>query len=284
MASNRKVISVLDRLIAASRDSEKGYNSAAHDVSSPELKKLFDSYLKERNRFTTELLEEVHRLDQPAERSGSWLGDVHRGWLNVMAALRQQYAGVVINECERSERSAARVYVQALKKSLPPEVRSLIEKQYARIQEAQARLRTLEVIAVLDPLIAACKDAENGYRSAAADVCPQEEKETLLAIAKERAEFADELIAEVRRLGDIAEKEGTWLGTLHRAWMQTRATLQPSDRPVLEECARGDRAASRKYKKAMTHALPETVGELVKKQHAKIEETARRVSARTVTV
>ena len=139
--SNARVIAALNDLVATCKDGENGYRAAETDVGTTELKGLFDSYAKQRAAFASALLTEIHRLDTTAERKGSPLARIHRGWMNFKAALKHRDARAVIDECERGEHAAAKDYAMALKHPLPQAVKALVEEQYGKVKEAGAHQR-----------------------------------------------------------------------------------------------------------------------------------------------
>jgi uncharacterized protein (TIGR02284 family) len=277
---NQQVIGILNNLVATCKDGENGYRSAAEDVESGELKELFESYLRQRLEFGTELLAEIHRLDVAYERKGTIAALIHRGWMNTKAGLTRRDASTIIRECMRGEHAATKDYEQALKHELPPEIRTVVEKQYAKVKEAHDRMSGLKVIAVLNRLIATCKDGESGYRAAKARVSDEKLKERFDDFGQQRVEFAAELQKEVHRLGDTAGKRGTFAATMHRGWMGIKSALKGGDaHAVLVECERGEHAAAEHYREALEHDLPPALRTLVEKQYAKVKEAHDCISA-----
>jgi len=137
-------IGVLNDLIQTCRDGQDGFHTAADGVEDPNLKRLFTSYAQQRAEFTEELQREVRQLGGDAERSGHVAGAVHRGWINVKAAVTGKDDGAIISECERGEDIAKRNYQNALEETLPSDVRLLIERQYMQVKDAHDHVRSLE--------------------------------------------------------------------------------------------------------------------------------------------
>jgi uncharacterized protein (TIGR02284 family) len=69
---------------------------------------------------------------------------VHRGWINIKAAVTGKDEGAIISECERGEDVAKRNYQHALEQTLPSDVRLLIERQYMQVKDAHDHVRSLE--------------------------------------------------------------------------------------------------------------------------------------------
>ncbi len=143
MADNDKVIATLNDLIETCKDGQEGYRQAAEGVQHAELKTLFNVYAQQRAQFAGELQNEVLRLGGDPETSASTAGALHRGWLNIKAAVTGGDDNAVISECERGEDAAVRGYEAALEGELPQPLRDLVERQFAQVREAHERVRAL---------------------------------------------------------------------------------------------------------------------------------------------
>ncbi len=69
---------------------------------------------------------------------------MHRGWLDLKAAVTGGDAMGVVAACETGEDSAQAAYERVVNLDLSGETRSLIEKQWHKIQEAHQRLLNLK--------------------------------------------------------------------------------------------------------------------------------------------
>jgi len=144
MASNEQVISTLNNLIETCRDGQEGFKTAAEGVRNDELKELFYAYSQQRASFAGELQYEVRRLGGEAEQSGSVAASLHRGWMDIKAAVTGGEDSSILAECERGEDSALANYRAALGADVPANVREIIERQFAEVKEAHNRIRNLE--------------------------------------------------------------------------------------------------------------------------------------------
>ena len=139
-----EISSTLNQLIQTCKDGEKGFEAAAEGVQDPNLRRLFESYSQQRSEFATELEVEVRRLAQaPADR-GHAAAALHRGWMDIKAAVTGQDDGAIIAECERGEDVAVKAYQQALATDLPADLKAIIERQAVKVQEAHDQIRSLE--------------------------------------------------------------------------------------------------------------------------------------------
>jgi uncharacterized protein (TIGR02284 family) len=138
------VRSTLNGLIRTCIDGQNGFETAAQNVSDLNLKRLFESYAVQRTEFAAELQQELRRVGEEATDSGHASAALHRGVMDVKAAVSGRDEGTVISECERGEDLAVEAYESALRASLPEELRGLVERQFLRIKEAHDQIRSLE--------------------------------------------------------------------------------------------------------------------------------------------
>ena len=136
---------VLNALIHAGRDSERGYLAAADLVTEPELVQLFADHAVQRAKFVQELEERIHTLrSTPDKARGSVAGGLHRGRMGLEASLASNETHAILSECERGEEVAVATYRDALKTSnLDGQTRTLIQRQYELVQAAHDRVKQL---------------------------------------------------------------------------------------------------------------------------------------------
>ena len=90
-----------------------------------------------------ELQAEVRRLGGDPDKSGSVTGSLHRGWLDLKAALTGHDDHAVVAEAERGEDVAKNVYQDALKETLPLSAQTLVEQQAIKIRRAHDDVRAI---------------------------------------------------------------------------------------------------------------------------------------------
>ncbi|HEY1083044.1 MAG TPA: PA2169 family four-helix-bundle protein [Prosthecobacter sp.] len=138
-------ISTLNNLIETLKDGQQGYRTASEDISSSSLKSLFSEYSLQRSKFAGELQSLAQSLGEsdPAD-SGSIAGAVHRGWIDLKAALVTRDEHAVLAECERGEDVAVAAYRKALEDTeLPANVRDTIQSQSLEVKAAHDHIRGL---------------------------------------------------------------------------------------------------------------------------------------------
>lgn len=141
--SNDDVISTLNGLIQTCKDGQEGFKQAAEGVNSSQLKSSFYEFGQQRAQFVGELQSLVRDLGGDPEDSGSILGSLHRGWIDIKSAVTGNDEAAVLNEAERGEDSAKNNYKDALEKNLPANVMSVVQNQYNGIKSAHDQVRSM---------------------------------------------------------------------------------------------------------------------------------------------
>jgi uncharacterized protein (TIGR02284 family) len=137
------VIATLNGLIAISRDGEEGFRTCAAAVKNPDLKSFFEQKERRCAEGAAQLQAKVSELGGTPERSSSTAGAMHRAWVNIKSTITGMDDAAILAECERGEDVARRAYEDALDKDLPPEVRTLIDKQYREVKANYDRVREM---------------------------------------------------------------------------------------------------------------------------------------------
>ena len=142
--NNPHLRSTLNGLIHTCKDGEEGFRAAAENMDDEDTQKLLTEYSLGRARFVEELQSAVEALgDSDPEDSGTVTGAVHRGWIDLKAALLDGDPHAILVECERGEGSAVADYETALKGDLAANVREMISRQYAAVLQAHEAVRKL---------------------------------------------------------------------------------------------------------------------------------------------
>lgn len=135
-------IKTLNNLIETSEDGLKGFKEAAEKATEAKLKLLFNERAAACQQSANELQSLVTSLGGKPEKSGSVAGAAHRGWVKVKAAVSDSNVAV-LEEVERGEDYAKAAYGKALKADLPPQIRSVVERQYQGVLSNHDRIRDL---------------------------------------------------------------------------------------------------------------------------------------------
>jgi len=80
-----------------------GFRTCAENVEDREIKGMLTERARHCAEAASELQNEVRRLGGDPDTHGSVSGILHRGWLNVKAAITSKDEAAVLAECERGE-------------------------------------------------------------------------------------------------------------------------------------------------------------------------------------
>ena len=120
---------------------------------------------------------------------------------------------------------------------------------------------------ILQNLIETCRDGQNGFRESAEHIKATDVREYFNQQSLQRAQFASELEAETRRLGDRdVDTSGTTLAAMHRAWIDLKSALGGGDEAIISAAETGEDSAKKAYEEALKEKLPGDVQEIVRRQ------------------
>jgi uncharacterized protein (TIGR02284 family) len=143
-ASPQTIASILETLVEAIRDSQELFLSAAEDVKNPAFKNMFRDLAAQRREFAGELQLLAADLGREAHVTSSVGGALHRGWMDIKAALASGDEHTVLTECERGEHYLVTEYREALTSAeLSPRMREVIDGQFQSIHASHERMRRL---------------------------------------------------------------------------------------------------------------------------------------------
>ncbi|WP_252273318.1 PA2169 family four-helix-bundle protein [Pseudomonas subflava] len=140
-------IKILNNLIETSKDGEAGFRTCAKDVKDTQLQSLFNNRARECAAAAGELQGLVLELGGKPEDSTSVGGDMHRRWVDLKSLITGKSDEAILNECERGEDVAKKHYAEALEKDLPPNVREVVQRQYAGVIRNHDQIKALRNVA-----------------------------------------------------------------------------------------------------------------------------------------
>jgi uncharacterized protein (TIGR02284 family) len=126
---------------------------------------------------------------------------------------------------------------------------------------------------VLNELLMANKDAEQGYQAAADAVPVAELVELFETLALERGKFVVQLQDRIRTLRGTPAKSGSPAGALHRGWMGLKAAVEANEaHALLAECERGDDMSLKLYAAALRESRLDGISrQLVQEQYERVQ-------------
>jgi uncharacterized protein (TIGR02284 family) len=137
-------------------------------------------------------------------------------------------------------------------------------------------------ISVLDTLTTTLIDSINGYRDSAANLEGGEQFQQMFReMADERSQVAEDLRADIRRLGGDPPDEGSLMGKTHQRFLDLKAAITGrDDKAIINEVERGEDYLKEKFETALAsdELSPETRGAIekafqsVRKGHDKVSQ------------
>ncbi len=138
--------STLKHLIQICKDGQEGFAKAADAVTNSNMKTVFARYSLQRAKYVGELEAELLNLgaEDPQKEGGSVTGALHRGWIDLKAALSSGKPHAILEEAERGEDVAKKAYKEALEQEdLPANLREIIARQAVGVQEGHDETKAL---------------------------------------------------------------------------------------------------------------------------------------------
>jgi len=136
-------------------------------------------------------------------------------------------------------------------------------------------------ITTLNTLTATLIDSVNGYRDAAEDAGSGRFQQIFRERADERNRLAEELRAEVRRVGGNPEDDGSFLGKTHQRFMDLKAAITGRDeKAIINEVERGEDYLKEKFETALNNAdLPAESRSVVERVYQSVRQGHDQISA-----
>ncbi len=145
-----KAKSALQDLVVRLHDAEKGYEKIYSATSNPILKKWMEKYGAERKEFRKQLEFEASKIGKDPEVHTSFLGDLHRMFIDIKLSVLDNSLPQIIDEIERGSTVLIEDYDKTLELNLNSGLRVLLQAQKQKISEQLTSLTNLR-----DELLAA---------------------------------------------------------------------------------------------------------------------------------
>jgi uncharacterized protein (TIGR02284 family) len=140
-----KIVTALNELLTRGKDAAKGFTDAGNHAIDARLRKTLFGFKEKYERFQKEIEYEIEQLDGIPEKDASFLGELHRVWLEVRADLSEDDPEAILEECIRGESRALDDYKQILQlEILPKTARLILEHQMHQIRQHVDQLRAMK--------------------------------------------------------------------------------------------------------------------------------------------
>ena len=133
----------LNHLIETCKDAERGFRHVATHTADPTIKGLFLDIAAQRARFAADLIPHAQRLGGDGGPDGSTAATLHRTWIDLRHALTRNDQHDIVEEAQRGERFSMSVYQDTLASVVHPDVRQVLEAQFAELRQTGERLEAI---------------------------------------------------------------------------------------------------------------------------------------------
>lgn len=137
-----EVVNTLNSLIELNRDGQNGFQEAAAKIGAPPIKAYCFEQSLARAKFVGELQSQVRSLGVEPDNTGSISGALHRGWIDLKAALGGG-DHAILAATEAGEDHAVNEYKKVLGETLPAPVRDIVERQLQSVQQAHDKVKEM---------------------------------------------------------------------------------------------------------------------------------------------
>lgn len=137
-------VTILNRLIITSKNGESALRTAADEAWHEELKQSLSEYSRFFGDAARELQDAVRSVGGQPRELGTFDNTLHRTWMHIHAKVFGRDEDVILDDVERDEAEADRMYADALHDwDVPPEVRALIERQAGEARRRHEAIHAL---------------------------------------------------------------------------------------------------------------------------------------------
>ncbi len=136
-----ETLDTVNDLLQTLRDGVEGFTKAAEGVKDPGLKATFAELATERKLMVDRMVTTATadpNADKPSVTSA-----LHRGWIDLKAALTSGDDHAILAECERGEDHALKACKEASAKTLPGDVQTVVAEITAKVQASHDRVKAL---------------------------------------------------------------------------------------------------------------------------------------------
>ena len=146
---NKEIQHILENLIKLNNDRIEAYSRAIEDTDNPELAELFGYYADQSRQFKAELNSEMINYGGLIPTDTTLMGQIHRAWLDLKAAVSTPDSRAILNSCEFGENSIIREYDKLLLSEevvIPIELRHVMARQQQEMKAACERIHALREV------------------------------------------------------------------------------------------------------------------------------------------
>ena len=138
-------VDVLTDILKLHNDRIQGYEMAIDDTEDADLKALFSHYADQSRQLSNDLTASIERAGGTPPEGTTFLGQLHKGWMELKAAITSRDRAAVLASCEQGEDAIKAAYEKAIEPDsvVLMSVRTTLHQQYDDIKNAHDRIKAL---------------------------------------------------------------------------------------------------------------------------------------------
>ena len=144
---NNESIDILNNLIVLNNDRIDGYKAAYTETYKEELRSMFTDLQETSSQCKTELEAEVKRLGGTPEEGTMILGKLHRGWMDIKAAITGSDSESILSSCKYGEQTIIKAYEDALGEEVEEvdyEQKAMLNRQLNLLRNDYEKVKTMQ--------------------------------------------------------------------------------------------------------------------------------------------
>ena len=144
---NNESIDILNNLIVLNNDRIDGYKAAYTETYKEELRSMFTDLQETSSQCKIELEAEVKRLGGTPEEGTMILGKLHRGWMDIKAAITGSDSESILSSCKYGEQTIIKAYEDTLGEEVEEvnhEQKAMLNRQLNLLKNDYEKVKTMQ--------------------------------------------------------------------------------------------------------------------------------------------
>ncbi len=140
-------IDILNNLIILNNDRIDGYKAAYSETYKEELRDLFMKFEQTSLECKSDLESEIKRLGGTPEEGTMILGKLHRGWMDIKAAITGSDSEAILGSCEYGEQTIIKAYEDALEEDIEDvthEQKVMLNHQLTLLRDDYEKIKSMQ--------------------------------------------------------------------------------------------------------------------------------------------
>lgn len=140
-----EIFDEIEEILEKNEDARKGYQKASENARNNALGSYFSKKSRDRTEFNSKLRSEISSVYMDFNSEGSFMGSVHRAWMDVKSMFSANDDESMLEESIRGDKAAIEEYNDVIKyENLPMSLKNLLMVQRDEIMKDIAIHNSME--------------------------------------------------------------------------------------------------------------------------------------------